>query len=114
MLQKDHQYHLTDIILAMKQIELRDDNFCLYGEDDIEDKLKIGQQYFIADYPDVDDNDNEIYPDIVQMNHLVYLYSGQQFADVIDLALEQKPSATLDDLVNALNYYSEHDDFMDL
>lgn len=41
MLQKDHQYHLTDLILAMKQIESRDDNFCLYGEDDIEDKLKI-------------------------------------------------------------------------
>ncbi|CAI0883003.1 hypothetical protein FCL49_01700 [Serratia proteamaculans] len=112
MLNKDNQYSLADIISAMKKTDSRDDNFCLYGETD--DQLKVDGNYYIADYPDVDDDDKEIYPQIVISKNLNYLYSGQQFADVVDSVLEQKPSASLDDFVEALNYYSANDDFLDL
>lgn len=108
---KDHQYSLADIISYMKKIELRNDNFCLYGESD--DILKADGYYYIADYPDADDYDNEIYPQIVRSKGLHYLYSGQQFADVIDSVVEQKPLASLDEFVNALNYYSKNDNFLD-
>lgn len=112
MLNKNHQYDLIDIISSMKTSDSRDDNFCLYGETD--ELLKADEKYYIADYPDVDDNDNEIYPKIVCSKNLHYLYSGQQFADVIDTVIEQKPSASIDDFIKALNYYSENDDFLDL
>ncbi len=112
MLNKDKQYRLVDIIFAMKKTDSRDDNFCLYGDTD--DQLKIDGNYYVADYPDVDGNDKEIYPQIVHSKKLHYLYSGQQFLDVIDSVLEQKPLASLDDFVKALNYYSANDDFLDL
>ncbi|HEM6743435.1 TPA: hypothetical protein ACHFX9_003233 [Citrobacter farmeri] len=111
MLDKDKKYSLADIISDMKKIDLRNDNFCLYGESD--DSLRTDGNYYIADYPDVDDDDKEIYPQIVRSKNLYYLYSGQQFADVVDSVVEQKPSASLDEFVEALNYYSITDDFLD-
>ncbi|HAV1239624.1 TPA: hypothetical protein O7X39_000660 [Salmonella enterica] len=108
---KNNRYSLLDIISYMKSRDSRDDDFCLYGESD--DTLKVDGEYYVADYPDVDDDDNEIYPQIVQSNNLYYLYSGQQFADVIDSVLEKKPLASLEDFVEALNYYSKHDVFFD-
>ncbi|MTD26522.1 DUF7716 domain-containing protein [Erwinia sorbitola] len=112
MLNKNDQYSLVDIISAMKKADSRNDDFCLYGETD--EQLRVDGSYYVADYPDVDDDDKEIYPKIVVSKKLNYLYSGQQFADVVDSVLEQKPSASLDDFVEALNYYSANDDFLDL
>lgn len=111
MLSKDHEYSLMDIISNIKKLALRDDNFCLYGEAD--EQLKADGKYYVADYPDVDDNDNEIYPEIVRYKRLYYLYSGEQFTDVIDTVIDQKPLASIDDFVVALNYYSVNDDFLD-
>jgi hypothetical protein len=111
MLNKNSQYSLIDIISNMKKLNSRDDNFCLYGETD--DRLRADGSYYIADYPDVDDNDKEVYPQIVQSKKLHYLYSGEQFADVVDSVLEQKQSASLHEFVKALNYYSANDDFLD-
>ncbi|MEN9847649.1 MAG: hypothetical protein RL368_389 [Pseudomonadota bacterium] len=62
----------------------------------------------------VDDNDKEIYPPEAIKNNLQYAYSGDQFQDVVDLAMRQKPTATTLEIINALNYYSEHDDFLDI
>lgn len=111
MVNKDSKYSLSDIISYMKITDSRNDYFCLYGESD--ERLNANGHYYIADYPDVDDNDEEIYPEIVRTKKLHYLYSGEQFADVVDSVVEQKPSATLDDVVKALNFYSENDDFLD-
>ncbi|ELY2909924.1 DUF7716 domain-containing protein [Cronobacter dublinensis] len=111
MVNKDSKYSLSDIISYMKITDSRNDDFCLYGESD--ERLNANWHYYIADYPDVDDNDEEIYPEIVRIKKLHYLYSGEQFADVVDSVVEQKPSATLDDFVKALNFYSENDDFLD-
>ncbi|EJY8377642.1 hypothetical protein OHJ56_004324, partial [Cronobacter sakazakii] len=51
--------------------------------------------------------------EIVTNKKLHYLYSGEQFADAIASVVEKKPSATLDDFVKALNFYSENDNFLD-
>lgn len=111
MLNKNNQYSLSDVISYMKFIDSRDDNFCLYGE--AEEELKINGNYYVLDFPEVDDNDKEIYPKIAQDKKLYYLYSGQQFADVIDSVVAQKPSASLAEFVKALNFYSKNDNFLD-
>ncbi|CDH06149.1 conserved hypothetical protein [Xenorhabdus bovienii str. oregonense] len=84
MLNKNKKYYFADIISDMANIDSRDDDFCLYGIDD--EKLKKDGNYYIAYFPDVDDNDEETYPQIVINNKLHYLYSVQQVADVIDIA----------------------------
>ena len=43
---------------------------------------------------------------------LQLVYYGEQLIDVFSVALEEKPDASLQDLVDALNYYQQHDSFM--
>jgi hypothetical protein len=109
MLPRNQYYKLSEIIDCLKATGEQGDDFCLYGDD--QEQLDLAASYFIADYPEVN-NDREIYPGSVQEKGLDYLYSGQQFADVVTLLLEQKPDAVHDDYVKALNYYQENDDFM--
>lgn len=85
--------------------------FCLYGRD-TDKYLTPDEECFISDYPKVE-NDKEIYPLSVQQKKLSYIYSGEQFADVISSVSEQKKSAEIEEYVRALNYYLEHDDFLD-
>ena len=43
---------------------------------------------------------------------LQLVYYGEQLIDVLAVALEEKPDASLQDLVDALNYYNQHDSFI--
>lgn len=73
----------------------------------------LNEIYWVDGYPDIDDDDNKVFPAEVVDNQLVYLYSGQQFADVIYNVREQKKDASLCDYINALNYYNKYDNFID-
>lgn len=39
---------------------------------------------------------------------------GEHFQSVVELAIQQKPHASNDEIIRALNHYLEHDDFLDL
>ena len=56
--------------------------------------------------------DRDIYPADVVEQDLQLVYYGEQLLDVLTVALEGKPDASLQDLVEALNYYNQHDNFM--
>ncbi len=56
--------------------------------------------------------DRDIYPADVVEQDLQLVYYGEQLLDVLSVALEEKPDASLQDLVDALNYYNQHDNFM--
>ena len=43
---------------------------------------------------------------------LQLVYYGEQLIDVLAVALEEKPNASPQDLVDALKYYQQHDNFM--
>lgn len=111
MLSRNQYHEFSEIIDYVKSVGEEDDDFCIYGEE--REGLEVSGRYFISDYPDVNDDDKEIYPEPVISASLSYLYSGQQFVDVVTLVLEQKSDATYEDYVNALNYYDVNDEFMD-
>ncbi len=56
--------------------------------------------------------DRDIYPADVVEQDLQLVYYGEQLIDVLTVALEEKPDASLQYLVDALNYYNQHDNFM--
>lgn len=58
-------------------------------------------------YPTIDDNDEEVYPDFVRDKSLDLFYYGQQFEDVLMSVFDQKETASINDYINALNYYME-------
>ena len=74
-------------------------------------ELKLDSLYWVSNYPDVVE-DRDIYPADAVEQDLQLVYYGEQLIDVLSVALEEKPEASHQDLVDALNYYNQHDNFM--
>ena len=108
-MRKHQELSLGQIIQQLRVDQLSSDNFCLYGKEDGE--LKLDCLYWVSDYPDVVE-DRDVYPADATDQHFQLVYYGEQLIDVISVALEEKPDASPQDLVEALNYYNQHDSFM--
>ena len=108
-MRKYQELSLEQIIQQLRVDQLSSDNFCLYGKEDGE--LKLDCLYWVSDYPDVVD-DSDVYPADASEQDLQLVYYGEQLIDVLSVALEEKPDASLQYLVDALNYYNQHDNFM--
>ena len=108
-MRKHQELSLEQMIEQLRADQLTSDDFRLYGKEDGE--LALGRLYWVSDYPDVIE-DRDIYPaDVVEQN-LQLVYYGEQLLDVLTVALEEKPDASPQDLVEALNHYNRYDIFM--
>ena len=108
-MRKHQELSLEQIIEQVRVDESSSDDFCLYGKEDGE--LALDRLYWVSAYPDVVE-DRDIYPADVVEQDLQLVYYGEQLIDVLSVALEEKPEASHQDLVEALNYYQQHDSFM--
>lgn len=86
-----------------------DNGWCIYSS---ENEITSETICYVDDYPDFDDDDNEIYPDYIVNNNLELLYRDEIIQDVIITCLKQKNNATIDEIVRALFYYEEYDNFL--
>ena len=107
--EKHQALSLEQIIEQVRVDQLVSDDFCLYGKEDGE--LALEKLYWVADYPDVVE-DRDVYPADARDQDLQLVYYGEQLLDVLSVALEEKPDASPQDLVEALNYYNRYDIFM--
>ena len=108
-MRKYQELSLEQMIEQVRADESSSDDFCLYGKEDGE--LALDRLYWVSDYPDVVE-DRDIYPADVVEQDLQLVYYGEQLIDVLTVALEEKPDASPQDLVEALKYYQQHDSFM--
>ena len=108
-MRKYQELSLEQIIEQMRVDKSSSDDFCLYGKED--GKLALDRVYWVSDYPDVVEN-RDVYPTDVAEQQLQLVYYGEQLFDVLSVALEEKPDASPQDLVEALKYYQGHDSFM--
>ena len=108
-MRKYQELSLEQIIEQVIADQLSSDDFCLYGTEDRE--LALARLYWVSDYPDVVE-DRDVYPADATDQHLQLVYYGEQLIDVLAVALEEKPDASPQDLVEALKYYQRHDSFM--
>ena len=108
-MRKHQELSREQIIEQVRVDNLSSDDFCLYAKEDGE--LRLNSLYWVSDYPDVVE-DRDVYPTEVAEQNLQLVYYGEQLIDVLTVALEEKPDASLQDLVDALNYYNQHDNFM--
>ena len=108
-MRKYQELSLEQIIEQVRVDQLVSDDFCLYGKEDGE--LALARLYWVSDYPDVVE-DCDVYPTDVAEQDLQLVYYGEQLLDVLSVALEENPDASPQDLVEALNYYQQHDSFM--
>ena len=108
-MRKHQELSLEQIIERMRVDKFSSDDFCLYGREDGE--LALDSLYWVSDYPDVVE-DRDVYPTDVVEQGLQLVYYGEQLIDVLTVALEEKPDASPQDLLEALKYYQEHDTFL--
>ena len=108
-MRKHQELSLEQIIEQVRVDETSSDDFCLYGKEDWE--LALDRLYWVSDYPEVVE-DRDVYPTEVAEQNLQLVYYGEQLIDVLSVALEEKPEASHQDLVEVLNYYHQHDSFM--
>ena len=108
-MRKYQELSLEQIIQQLRMDKLVSDDFCLYGKEDGE--IALARSYWVSDYPDVVE-DRDVYQADASEQDLQLVYYGEQLIDVLAVALEEKPDASLQDLVEALNYYNQHDSFM--
>ena len=107
-MRKYQELSLERIIEQVRMDKLVSDDFCLYAKEDGE--LRLNSLYWVSDYPDVVE-DRDVYPTDVAEQSLQLVYYGEQLLDVLSVALEEKPDASPQDLLEALKYYQEHDSF---
>ena len=108
-MRKHQELSLEQIIEQMRVDKLSSDDFCLYAKEYGE--LRLNSLYWVSNYPDVVE-DRDIYPTEVAEQNFQLVYYGEQLFDVLSVALEEKPDASPQDLVEALNYYHQQDTFM--
>ncbi len=108
-MRKYQELSLDQIIEQVRMDKLVSDDFYLYGKEDGE--LALARSYWVSNYPDVVE-DRDIYPADVVEQDLQLVYYGEQLIDVLSVVLEEKPNASHQDLVDALNYYNRYDIFM--
>ena len=108
-MRKHQELSLELMIEQLRADQLTSDDFCLYGKEDGE--LALDRLYWVSAYPDVVE-DSDVYQADVAEQDLQLVYYGEQLIDVLAVALEEKPNASPQDLVEALNYYQQHDSFM--
>lgn len=107
-------YNLSQIIYVIStDIEkngFKNTNFCLYTN---EEEIASSDLICYLDLNPTITDDEEVYPDFVINESLEFFYDGQQFEDVLMNVLHQKKQASIDDFILGLNYFMEHDTFMD-
>ena len=108
-MRKYQELSLEQIIEQVRADESSSDDFCLYGKEDGE--LALDRLYCVSDYLDVIE-DRDVYPADTSEQNLQLVYYGEQLLDVLTVELEEKPDASPQDLVGALNHYNRYDSFM--
>jgi hypothetical protein len=89
------------------------DRYTIYVHYDTED-IDADTGFYIDEHVDVNDDDEEIYPDFVDEMDLEPYFSGDRVADIIDNTRHQLDPAvpTIADYINNFNYYNKHDCFL--
>ncbi|UXM94948.1 hypothetical protein N5853_12795 [Bartonella sp. HY329] len=122
MIEKRIKYQLSEIIEYFIKRGVSDQDIDDIGltknlySANTDDPLKPDTICYIDDrtyFDEEADDDLEHYPDFVVKNHLEFCYDGQQFLDVLTSVFMQLQKPTIQNCVDALNYYNERDDFLD-
>lgn len=109
----NQMYLLETLIQLVRGKADRAHAYAIYTAAGVE-RLTPGLSVFVGEMSSVDDDDHETFPDNVTGMGYEFGYSAENFQDVVDLAVSQKPQVSDAEVIECLNYYDEHDDFLDV
>ena len=103
-----------DIIKLISENLDKGISYCIYSQLSDSDDLKLDTICYIDDYPEITDDDEEIFPQFVVENSLNMLFREELVQDVIHNVIHQKSSPSEQEIIKAISYYSKNDSFMNL
>jgi len=107
---KDIIEDMLEVIKKDGEKELLSDyGWCIYSEG-IE--IELNDVCIVDSYPDYDDDDNEILPELISQKAYELVFRDEMVQDVVIACYNQKKECTVTEVFNALKYYDEHDDFL--
>jgi hypothetical protein len=106
-------YPIADFITLVREGKDRQVDYWIYLAAGTT-SLTAETSLFIGETLGFDSNGVEVLPEPALRQNLKYGFHPEQFQDVVDLAFEQKPAASTNEVVRCLNHYAEHDCFLDL
>lgn len=101
-----------DIIKIIKEKLDKGVSYCIYSKVLDSDDLKLDTICYIDEYPEVTDDDEEIFSEFVEQNSLNLLFREELIQDVIQNVLHQKVLASDLEILKAVTYYNNNDNFM--
>jgi len=110
LLEQFQQKGISDDVYKMYALG---ESFDLYREPSDEPLTKDTICY-VDDGVTGDENNEDVYPEFVAKNGLEFCLSGEIFIDVLLSVFEQTKTPSIKNLVDALNYYNEHDNYLDI
>ncbi len=102
-----------DLIQIVKAQSDKNVSYCIYAALDDSADLTLHTMCYRDSYPEITDDDREIYPQFVVKHGLSLLFREELVQDVIHNVLHQKPSATDQEILEAIIFYDTNDTFMD-
>ena len=107
-----YQQHLAfgDLIDLLRQ-QKKTLHFCIYGAPQ-DNPITLRTSCVIEAFPQITDDDEEIYPPYILENGLEFWFSDELLEDVVMSALHHKPTVSNTELLAAIEYYAERDCFM--
>lgn len=116
-MKKQTEITLKDIIENMLEVIkkdgenklLSDYGWCIYSGG-IE--LELNDICIVDSYPEYDDDDNEILPELISQKAYELVFRDEIIQDVVIACYNQKNECSTKEVFDALKYYDEHDDFL--
>jgi hypothetical protein len=109
-----NEYKMCELLLLVAKRLDRQTSYSVYWQD-LPQQDPSPESIVLVEHPSiVTDEDAEIFPDAVRSRGWWIYCSDELLQDVVDLAVEQKTSASAEEILKCLRYYLEHDDFLDL
>lgn len=109
----DTFYTLPELFRLIAGKQERQNPYALYWADP-DREPQLDDPFLLAAPVQVQDDDTELFPPMAVAQNLWILCSDELIQDVVDLAISQKPDASAKQLLHCLNYYINHDTFLDI
>lgn len=106
---------LIDInsLLTVVRSQEKEIQYCIYGKGSSDDAT-LETLCVIGEYPEITDDDEEVFPDYILAESLEFWFRDELLEDVVINAVERDPLISNDKILEAVKYYNQNDDFMDI
>lgn len=122
MLERGKEYPFEAVVEELRRIYTEqgtqalygDSGWCVYVREEDIDQIDLDTMCYIDEHPDITDDDEEILPQFILEKNCEFAYRDEMLQDIIASALGRKKDISVEELMDAIDYYDSYDTFMEV